>query len=352
MSKQQRDFTAAEKMDPAPSSSANLKKKRRVAPSTLLSLDCDILAMIFTFLDMFDLVHCSVVCKFWNAIIESRSLREFYQRKVKKDCSSEIPEKPLLNAILGGIAMKHHKLALQSGVCLVDQWKGHSTMVSQCRMKMGMVVTGVGDKVIRLWSLDRYKCIEEYSVPDMFALVDFDFDEGKIVGLIGSRLCIWRRNGKRSIFPAPEGTFVKGSCMRTKEDLMLPARRRPPSPKHAAKNPDTIHTFQPRPYFDPEAVIGCNDGTVRVFDMYSRRCSQIIRMHSAPITCLCLSEDQLIVSGSTSGSIAISDPSSVQQVATLRSSDCRGKNLYLLIGIPVNRIALRITIKLSAHPFY
>ncbi|XP_019443570.1 PREDICTED: F-box/WD-40 repeat-containing protein At3g52030 isoform X2 [Lupinus angustifolius] len=258
MSKQQRDFTAAEKMDPAPSSSANLKKKRRVAPSTLLSLDCDILAMIFTFLDMFDLVHCSVVCKFWNAIIESRSLREFYQRKVKKDCSSEIPEKPLLNAILGGIAMKHHKLALQSGVCLVDQWKGHSTMVSQCRMKMGMVVTGVGDK---------------------------------IVGLIGSRLCIWRRNGKRSIFPAPEGTFVKGSCMR---------------------------------YFDPEAVIGCNDGTVRVFDMYSRRCSQIIRMHSAPITCLCLSEDQLIVSGSTSGSIAISDPSSVQQVATLRSSDCRG----------------------------
>ncbi|XP_019443569.1 PREDICTED: F-box/WD-40 repeat-containing protein At3g52030 isoform X1 [Lupinus angustifolius] len=291
MSKQQRDFTAAEKMDPAPSSSANLKKKRRVAPSTLLSLDCDILAMIFTFLDMFDLVHCSVVCKFWNAIIESRSLREFYQRKVKKDCSSEIPEKPLLNAILGGIAMKHHKLALQSGVCLVDQWKGHSTMVSQCRMKMGMVVTGVGDKVIRLWSLDRYKCIEEYSVPDMFALVDFDFDEGKIVGLIGSRLCIWRRNGKRSIFPAPEGTFVKGSCMR---------------------------------YFDPEAVIGCNDGTVRVFDMYSRRCSQIIRMHSAPITCLCLSEDQLIVSGSTSGSIAISDPSSVQQVATLRSSDCRG----------------------------
>ncbi|KAK7266369.1 hypothetical protein RIF29_19013 [Crotalaria pallida] len=33
--------------------------------------------------------------------------------------------------------------------------------------------------VIRLWSLDRYKCIEEYAVPDMFALVDFDFDESK-----------------------------------------------------------------------------------------------------------------------------------------------------------------------------
>ncbi|KAL2989606.1 hypothetical protein AAZX31_11G147300 [Glycine max] len=187
--------------------------------------------------------------------------------------------------------MEQHSLALQCGGFYVDQWKAHSTTVAQCRMKMGMLVTGVGHKVIRLWSLDSYKCIEEYSMPDMFSLVDFDFDESKIVGLIGSHLCIWRRNGKRSIFPSLEGKFVKGSCMR---------------------------------YFDPEAVVGCDDGAVRVFDMYSRKCSQIIRMHYAPITCLCLSEDQLIMSGSTSGSITMSDPSSVQQVATLRSSDARG----------------------------
>ncbi|PNX81957.1 F-box/WD-40 repeat-containing protein at3g52030-like protein [Trifolium pratense] len=71
-------------------------------------------------------------------------------------------------------------------------------------------------------------------------------------------------------------------------------------------------------------MVGCDDGAVRVFDMYSRRCSQIIRMHSEPITCLCLSEDQLILSGSTSGNITISDPSSAQKVARLRSSDFRG----------------------------
>lgn len=52
-------------------------------------------------------------------------------------------------------------------------------------------------------------------------------------------------------------------------------------------------------------------------------------MHSAPITCLCLSEDQLILSGSTSGNITIADPSSVQKVATLRSSDFRGNGLSL-----------------------
>lgn len=30
-------------------------------------------------------------------------------------------------------------------------------------------------------------------------------------------------------------------------------------------------------YIDPEAVVGCEDGTARVFDMYSKTCSQIIR---------------------------------------------------------------------------
>ncbi|KAH1225000.1 F-box/WD-40 repeat-containing protein [Glycine max] len=290
MSKQQQSFaaTAAAKRGPSPPSSDQIKKKRRETPTTILSLDPDIVTTIFAFLDMFDLVRCSLVCKLWNAIVESRSLREFCERKMHKSFA-EFTKKPL-RVILGEVAMEQHSLALQCGGFYVDQWKAHSTTVAQCRMKMGMLVTGVGHKVIRLWSLDSYKCIEEYSMPDMFSLVDFDFDESKIVGLIGSHLCIWRRNGKRSIFPSLEGKFVKGSCMR---------------------------------YFDPEAVVGCDDGAVRVFDMYSRKCSQIIRMHYAPITCLCLSEDQLIMSGSTSGSITMSDPSSVQQVATLRSSDAR-----------------------------
>lgn len=38
-----------------------------------------------------------------------------------------------------------------------------------------------------------------------------------------------------------------------------------------------IFIFLSYRYFDPEAVVGCEDGTARVFDMYSRKCSQIIR---------------------------------------------------------------------------
>ncbi|XP_037494152.1 F-box/WD-40 repeat-containing protein At3g52030-like isoform X2 [Jatropha curcas] len=83
-----------------------------------------------------------------------------------------------------------------------------------CRMKMGLLLTGVGDKVMRLWSLETYNCMEEYSIQDASPLIDFDFDERKIVGLVGTRICLWRRNGKISTFPSREGTFMKGLCMR------------------------------------------------------------------------------------------------------------------------------------------
>ncbi|MCL7041411.1 hypothetical protein MKW94_028640 [Papaver nudicaule] len=63
-------------------------------------------------------------------------------------------------------------------------------------------------------------------------------------------------------------------------------------------------------YVDPEAVVGCGDGTARVFDMYSRNCSHIIKMHNGPITCMALTDDQLIVS----------DLSSDQCVGSLKSA--------------------------------
>ncbi|KOM42504.1 hypothetical protein LR48_Vigan05g010800 [Vigna angularis] len=194
MNKHQQSFTAA-KNGPSPATADQIYERRKT-PTNILSLDPDIVCTIFAFLDMFDLVRCSLVCKLWNAIVESRSLREFCERNIKNS-SSEFTEKPL-RVILGEMVMEQHRLALLDGGFYVDH------------------------------------------------------------------------------------------------------------------------------YVDPEAVVGCDDGAVRVFDMYSRRCSQILRMHPVPITCLCLNEDRLIVSGSTSGDIRISDPSSVQQVATLRSSDVRG----------------------------
>ncbi|KAF5736469.1 hypothetical protein HS088_TW14G00611 [Tripterygium wilfordii] len=271
------------------------RKKIERAPTDIQSLEHDILCIIFSFLSLFDLVRCSVVCKSWNAIINRSKLLQLLYYKLQRNSeglsSVSTSLEQSLRIYLEQLAMKHHRLSLIDGPFQIEQWKGHSAGVDQCRMKMGLVLTGVGDKVMRLWSLESYKCIEEYSVPDKVSLVDFDFDESKIVGLVGTRICIWRRNGSRSIFPSHEGTFPKGLCMR---------------------------------YFDPEAIVGCEDGAVRVFDMYSRTCSRIIRMHAAPVTSLCLSDDQLIISGSSLGSITISGLLSDQRVTTLRRTDCTG----------------------------
>ncbi|XP_057977508.1 F-box/WD-40 repeat-containing protein At3g52030 [Malania oleifera] len=283
--------------DGSPSTRRRSKERRA---SRIQVLDHDILCMVFALLDLFDLVRCSAVCKSWNTIINrSKMLQMIFCEQNRgstarfnlSNCSEES-----FKIYIEELAMQHHKLSLEEGVINVDQWKGHSTGVDQCRMKMGLILTGVGDQVMRLWSLESYKCLEEYSMRDMAPLVDFDFDESKIVSLVGTNICIWRRNGKRSVFPSREGTFTKGLCMR---------------------------------YLDPEAVVGCEDGTARVFDMYSRKCSRIIRMHAGPITCLSLNDDQLILSGSSLGSITISGLSSDQRVATLRSTNSTGiRTLY------------------------
>lgn len=295
MERQHRSFAAADAKMVSALAIGGRSDKRRTSSGALtpiLCLDHDIICKIFAHLDMFDLVRCSAVCKNWNWIIDdSRLLRKYYYKQQISSTftpgTSTSREKPL-RIVLKELATEHHRLAFQKGYIRIDQWRGHSARAHQCRMKMGLILTGVGDKAMRLWSLESYRCMEEYSIPDMVSLVDFDFDVSKIVGLVGTRICIWRRNGKRSIFPSQEGTFPKGLCMR---------------------------------YFDPDAVVGCEDGTARVFDMYSRRCSQIIRMHSSPISSLCLGDDQLILSGSSFGSITISDPSTLKQVTKLKSID-------------------------------
>ncbi|KAI8545879.1 hypothetical protein RHMOL_Rhmol07G0071700 [Rhododendron molle] len=285
--------------------------------TTVHVLSHDILCIVFSFLDLLDLFRCSCVCKSWNTIIsKSKLLQILYCKQQQSSPSSfdmSISSERFLKKHLQRSAIDRHRSSLQQGPIDVSQWKGHSVGVDQCRMKMGLILTGVGDKVMRLWSAENYKCLDEYSLPDRAPLVDFDFDESKVVGLVGTRICIWRRSGKRDIFSSREGLFTKGLCMR---------------------------------YVDPEAAVGCEDGTVRLFDMYSRKCSRIIkyvkksqylifalsmfcrlfiaRMHAGSVTCLALSDDQLIISGSSLGRVTLSDLSSDQRVSALRSTDSGG----------------------------
>lgn len=47
-------------------------------------------------------------------------------------------------------------------------------------------------------------------------------------------------------------------------------------------------------------------------------------MHHGPVTCLSFSQDQLLVGGSSCGSIAVSDLASDQQVTMLKSTGSAG----------------------------
>ncbi|WOH04386.1 hypothetical protein DCAR_0623795 [Daucus carota subsp. sativus] len=271
------------------------KKRILESPASAEALTHDILLIIFSFLDFLDLLHCSAVCKSWNWVISTSKLYQSLYYKKKCQSRGVLEEsgnlEKLSKMFLKELALDSHRASLEEGSVDVYQWKGHSTRVNQCRMKMGLVLTGGDDKVMRLWSVNSYKCLEEYSVPDRARVIDFDFDESKIVSLVGTSVGIWRRHGKKSIFLSRKGEIPKASCMC---------------------------------YVDPEAVVGCEDGRARFLDMYSRKWSKIVKIQDGPVTCISLSDSQMIVGGSSTGSITVSDLSSAQRVATLKSYGSAG----------------------------
>lgn len=273
----------------ASSSGVRTPAKKRILKSPASGLTHDTLYLIFSFLDYIDLLSCSAVCKSWNCVISTSKLFQILYYKQNKCQSRIVSEESSCSSkmYLKELALDSHRTALQEGSVDIYQWKAHSARIYQCRMKMGLVLTGGVDKVMRLWSVKSYKCLEEYSVPDRAHLIDFDFDESKIVSLLGTTsVGIWRRNVQKSIFVSRKGEIPKASCMC---------------------------------YVDPEAVVGCEDGKARFLDMYSRKWSKIVKIQDGPVTCMSLSDTQMIIGGSSIGSITVSDLSSAQRVATLKS---------------------------------
>ncbi|KAG5627564.1 hypothetical protein H5410_012782 [Solanum commersonii] len=278
---------------PSTAATATVKSKKKKTTSEALSHD--VLCIIFSFLDLVQLIRCSAVSTSWSKAVNKLKLHQTEYFKQQHSNPNGLIDASFSQRSLSEqaeqLAMEQHRLALQRAPANVIQWKGHSVGVNQCRMKMGKVLTGVGDKVMRLWSAESCKCLDEYFLVDKAPLIDFDFDEGKVVGLVGTRICIWNRTEARNVFSSRENLFTKALCMR---------------------------------YVDPEAVIGCEDGKVRVFDLYSRKCTQIIKMHQGPVSCLAFSDDQLLVSGSSLGTLSLSDLSSDQRVVLLGSTYSAG----------------------------
>nr|XP_043621268.1 F-box/WD-40 repeat-containing protein At3g52030 [Erigeron canadensis] len=268
--------------------------KRRIISSTttIQSLNEDIISTVFSYLDFIHLIRCSAVCKSWSRAIDKSKLLQALYNKQKGIFGGEFSISTFSGRTwkrqLQDFAISQHRSCLHAGSVDIYQWKGHSDGINRCKMKMGLLLTGGTGKVMRLWSIERYKCLAEYYLPHTDPLIDFNFDESKVVGLVGSHICLWRRNERKSIFSSHGGQFPRSTCMC---------------------------------YVDPEAVVGGEDGRARVFDMYGRKWSRIIKMHDGPITCLSFNDDQLLIGGSSFGQVSLSDLSSDQQVATLKTND-------------------------------
>ncbi|KAL8192644.1 hypothetical protein R6Q57_027829 [Mikania cordata] len=271
-------------------------KRRNVSsPTRIQALNDDIICAVLSFLDFIQLVRCTAVCKSWSKVIDKSKLLQTLYHKQREifggDLDISTYSEGTWKSKLQDLAISQHRSSLHAGFVEIYQWKGHSDRIDRCKMKMGLVLTGGSGKVMRLWSVERYKCLAEYDLPQRGSLIDFNFDESKVVGLVGNHICLWRRNERRRIFYSQRDQFPKSYCMC---------------------------------YVDPEAVVGCEDGRARVFDMYGKKWSRIIKMHNGPITCLSLSDDQLLIGGSSSGHISLSDMSSDQQVAMLQTNDFAG----------------------------
>lgn len=268
------------------------KRRSGFSPTTIQALNQDIICTIFSFLDFLHIIRCTAVCKSWSkAIDKSKLLQTLYHKQrgiFGADFEISTSSDGIWKRQLQDLAISQHRSCLHAGSVDIYQWKGHSDGIDKCKMKMGLVLTGGSSKVMRLWSVESYKCLAEYYLPHTGSLIDFNFDESKVVGLVGSHICVWRRNERKNIFSSQGGQFPRGACMC---------------------------------YVDPEAVVGCEDGRARVFDMYGRKWSRIIKMHDGPITCLSFSDDQLLIGGSSFGRISLSDLSSDQQVARLKTND-------------------------------
>ncbi|KAL5697613.1 hypothetical protein ACHQM5_028738 [Ranunculus cassubicifolius] len=270
-------------------------KKALNSDTSIDSITDDNLSMIFSNLDHFGLARSICVNKSWRDCIHESTILQKKYEKQKMDYpdlfnATASPRPATLKNLLNDFAMQQHKMSFLNNESV--DLEVHSQGGEQCRMKMGRILTGVGVKVLRIWSLEKYEHPEEYYVPDKLTLDDIDFDQDKVVGLLGSHIGIWRRSGKRiTKFPSTYDTSTFGVCMR---------------------------------FIDQEAVVGCCDGATCVYDMDKEKCSSIISMHDGSVTCLALTDNRLIFSASSLGSIKLASLSYGEIVSSFETTRLTG----------------------------
>ncbi|MCO5569990.1 hypothetical protein L7F22_023705 [Adiantum nelumboides] len=179
------------------------------------------------------------------------------------------------------------KTLLMFGSVLVKERRGHSKRVECCRVKMDTIVTGSSDGVVHAWSSTTLECLATYIVSNKGRVVDLEFDENKILAIAATEIYVWNRE--------------KGSLLR-----------------HIHGHNQSLHSMF---YVDPKVVVGCSDGTIRVFDIYSGQCGRILRQHADRVTCIVVDvSSSVLMSGSADGTVELCDYITSQKICCLLPS--------------------------------
>lgn len=88
-----------------------------------------------------------------------------------------------------------------------------------------------------------------------------------------------------------------------------------------AFGPCTIFNFKIYIYIIKKSIMVPD---ITVFNIRNKLIFLVFRIQDGPVTCISLTDTQMIVGGSSIGSITVSDLSSAQRVATLKSFGSAG----------------------------
>ncbi|BBN17577.1 hypothetical protein MPTK1_7g15500 [Marchantia polymorpha subsp. ruderalis] len=251
----------------------------------------DILLRIFSRVNPASLAYCSAVCTAWHRVIKtSPSLwkvvyfLDLENLGASKDQCASTSSRSMSDLDWKACYIEEDQKTRLVGPSSYRTWKAHSGRVNCCKMIMGLIASGSSDQTARIWCAETLQCLEQYKVPHKAPVVHIEFDENKVIGAAGKEMLIWSRGGNRRLLRNMGGhAEICSMC-------------------HA----------------DPNLVVGCADGTVRVFDIYSGRCTQMLRQHTEPVKGVVMdSATQTMASGSSDGTVQLYDAQSGQKVSSL-----------------------------------
>ncbi|CAM6103814.1 unnamed protein product [Calypogeia fissa] len=229
---------------------------------------CEVVGRIFSNLPPFSLAYCSAVCSSFHDVITSapnlwKSAYFLDHRRLNSGRfpkpSSSIPlekvekgedenkereeEQEKTDDFRTWFIEEEQKTRLASGPASAFQWRAHHGRVNCCRMVMGEVLSGSSDGTVKEWSAGKtgqLQCGAIYKVPEKAPVVHVEFDGNKVMGAAGKDVFVWSRTGNsRKLLKRMGGQMdISSLCVA-----------------------------------DSDLAMGCLDGTVRVYDLYSSRCT-------------------------------------------------------------------------------